>query len=376
MADKTSVAPPTGDLPLAAQPWLASRVPHWGDPGWWETQIDAAAGTPYPALCNLRVTLTHYELSLALHSVTGPASGANFHTWAVWGSKQAGHTIRRDDVPFVPVAAAGLGAALGVGASGGFTCGSLGRRVATSLAGGVVGAVALNRGAEALLGSAAGQILGGNVTVLAEIGRQSARFVSAFARPDDRTEQRLEDFLGGLRPGPASEGGQELLRGAYRHYFDASREADPDRRDELMLCANLLAILQEHERLEPYIDASMPHPFRRLVTERILGFTVGAQAMRVDQDVSAAGRSPFPETLRTIESPDLRALLDGPHGWDRTPDSLAGSAAHDWTKLSDRMNFIVDLFRTRQSDPSVFTPPYAAWQREMIVAGDVPTGPL
>ncbi len=366
----------TSDLPLATQPWLASRVPHWGDRGWWEARIDEAVGTSDPALCNLRVTLTHYELSLALHSVTGPASGANFHTWAVWGSKQAGHTIRRDDLPNLPVAAAGLGAALGVGAGGGLTRGGVGRRIAGSVAGGVIGAAAVNRGAEALLGLAARQILGGNVTVLAEIGRQSARFVCAFARPEDRTEQQLEAFLEGLRPGPAPDGGQELLRGAYRHYFGASREADPDRRDELMLCANLLAILQEHERLEPYIDASMPHPFRRQVTERILGFSVGAQAMRVDQDVQATGPSPFPETLRTIESPDLRALLDGPRGWDRTPDSLAGSAALDWTKLSDRMNFIVDLFRTRQADPTVFTPPYAAWQREMIVAGDVPTGPL
>jgi hypothetical protein len=25
-----------------AEPWPASRIPHWGDDGWWQAQIDAA----------------------------------------------------------------------------------------------------------------------------------------------------------------------------------------------------------------------------------------------------------------------------------------------------------------------------------------------
>jgi hypothetical protein len=262
--------------------------------------------------------------------VLGPGSGANFHTWAVWGSKTAGRTIRREDVSMLPRWMAGR-----------------------------------------FVDQAASQIFGGNATVLEDIGRQSARFLATV-----HDGGGLEEFLAGLRPGPARSGGQDLLRGAYRHYRDASREADRDRRDELMLCANLLAILHEHQRLEPYIDAAVPRPLRGFVTKRLLSFSVGAEAMKVSIDVPTRGPTPFPETLMTIEDPELHSLLDGPGGWDRTPDTPAGSAAGDWTKLSDRMNFIVDLFRSRQADPNLLTPPYSPAQRETILAGRVPPGPL
>ena len=212
--------------------------------------------------------------------------------------------------------------------------------------------------------------------MLEDIGRQTARFVSVLSLPAEDREGRLADFLAGLRPGPATSGGQDLLRGAYRHYYDASRETDRDRRDELMLYANLLAILHEHQRLQPYIAASVPRPLRRFVTKRLLGFSVGAEAMKVSIDVPTRGASPFPDTLMTIEDPELESLLVGPQGWDRTPNSPAGSAAGDWTKLSDRMNFIVDLFRTRQADPMLFAPPYSFRQRETILSGRLPDGPL
>jgi hypothetical protein len=322
--------------------WLAARVPHWQDERWWNEQIDLATSDANPVLSNLRITLAHQELSLALHRITGADSGANFHTWAVWGSKKAGQTIRKEEMPGLPMP---LAAALHVTG---------------------------NRFVE----TAACHIFGGNVTVLSDIGRQTARFVCAFSDPAARSEERLEEFASQLRPGPTEAGGQDLLRGAYRHYFAAAAEADEDRRDELMLCANLLAILHEHRRLDPYIDASVPRPMRRVVTTHLLSFTVGAEAIKVSDDVPVHGVSPFPETLRTIELPELQSLLAGPDGWDRTPNSVDGSAAHDWTQISDRMNFIVDLFRTRQSDPNLFTAPYSPAQREMIYAGNVPAGPL
>ncbi|MGB3354320.1 MAG: hypothetical protein WBB00_16280, partial [Mycobacterium sp.] len=72
---------------------------HWHDTTWWESRINTAVGIPQPILCNLRITVTHHELSTALRAITGTDSGANFHTWAVWGSKKAGKTIRREDIP-------------------------------------------------------------------------------------------------------------------------------------------------------------------------------------------------------------------------------------------------------------------------------------
>jgi hypothetical protein len=359
-----------------AEPWLAERVPHWDDDRWWQAQIDAAVAGTDPVICNLRITLTHQELSLALRRILGPGSGANFHTWAVWGSKTAGRTIRQEDLPYLLRGALGAGTVLGASCTAALAHASFNRRVGLSFAAGATVGVTLNRAARALLDRATDRIFGGNATVLTDIGRQTARFVSAFSHPDDRKEDRLEEFLARLRPGPAASGGQDLLHGAYCHYHAAICEADPDRRDEQMLCGNLLAIRHEHERLDPYIDTSVPHPLRQIVTKHLLSFAVGAEAMNVGGDVPSLGPAQFPETLQTIESPELDELLCGPHGWDRTPNTVAGSAARDWTNLSDRMNFIVDLFRSRQTDPNLFTSPYSAEQREMILAGHVPVGPL
>jgi hypothetical protein len=353
---------------------LAQAPGQWSDEAWWRTKIDEAVDGRDPVLSNLRITLVHQQLSLALRQLIGPSSGANFHTWAVWGSKTAGRTIRREDLP-VPMRAVAPAGALG-GASAAAVVrvrrgsGQARGHAVAAASGACLGAGA-GHGIGRLADRAAQSIFGGNATVLDDIGRQSARFLSAAG-----SDAAFEAFEAQLRPGPPEEGGQDLLRGAYRHYREASRSADPDHRDELMLYANLLAILHEHRRLEPYIDSSLPKPLRRLVTARLLGFSIGHESMRVSANVAPDHGVVFPKTLATIEDRDLATLLDGPGGLDRTPDSLDGSAAHDWTSLSDRMNFICDLFRTRQLDPELFEPPYTDVQRAEITAGRVPAGPL
>lgn len=347
----------------------------WTDRTWWEEQIDVATMGGHPMLSNLRITLTHQHLSLALRQITGPASGANFHTWAVWGSKKAGRTIREEDLSLLSRHGVRVAAAFGAGV-GATVSGGTAKRLVSSVAAGAATGATVRLARSAMLGHASRAIFGGNVTVLADIGRQTARFVCAFLEPDRRTGAGLEEFLSALRPGAARYGGQDLLREAYRCYFDAGREPDPDRRDELMLCGNLFAILHEHQRLEPYIDTSVPRPVRRFVTAHLLSYTIGPEGMRVSHDVPRLNGAAFPKTLRTIELPELERFLDGPKGWDRTPDTLTGSAAKDWTKLADRMNYIVDLFRSRQDDPNLFAAPFTDAQRTAILAGRVPDGQL
>src|SRR3954463_7759285 len=63
----------------------------------WLKAISDAVTTADPASSNRKITLVHYQLSRALHAVTGD-TGANFHTWAVWGSRKAGVTIRQEDL--------------------------------------------------------------------------------------------------------------------------------------------------------------------------------------------------------------------------------------------------------------------------------------
>ena len=49
-----------------------------------------------------------------------------------------------------------------------------------------------------------------------------------------------------------------------------------------------------------------------------------------------------------------------------------GSAAHDWRRFDDRMNWAICLFRSRQQDRTLYWPPYSIEDTRRIVAGDMP----
>ena len=347
----------------------------WFDPSWWAEEIPAVIALPDPTLSNLRITLAHYQLSLALREVTGADAGANFHTWAVWGSKKAGVTIRREDTHRVrrAVHLLGGGCGLGVAAAGGLWLALLNPVLCLGL-GCLVGAgPAL--GLRRVLKRTASQILAGNRTVLEDIGLATGRFVAAFHGRPSPDPDRLEEFLQTLRPGRTEGGGQGMLGRAFTHYYNARYEPDQDKKHEWMLLANCYAILHEHIRLEPYIAGSMPRLLRRWVTARLLNFYIGEDELRVGLDVPGEVDQSFPGTLRELDNPELLAFLEG-DGWDRTPNSLAGSQARDWADLRERMNFIVDLFRSRHLSPMLFAAPYTREQRAALLEGRIPTGPL
>ncbi len=350
-------------------PDSAACPPYWFDSAWWEDEIDRAIATPDPALANLRITVAHYQLSLALRATLAPAAGANFHTWATWGSKKAGTTIRQEDVPHLPALARWAGA--GVGLLGLAALGPRARAAAPLAALlGSWGAAALTRRE---LAQASRMILRGNIIVLDEIGRQTARFVGTFHAQPAPDRDRLAGFLAGLRPGSTATGGQDLLVRAFTHYYRSRYTGDPAAAREHLLLGNLYAILHEHIRLQPYIAGAMPRPARRLITRRLLHFAVGRQTMSAAADVTAwAGGGPLPLPANA----ELRRFLAGPGGWDRTLDGVRGSGATNWADIRDRMNFICALFRTGNDDPDLFTAPYTAAQCAAIAAGRIPGGAL
>jgi hypothetical protein len=338
--------------------------------------IDDALATADPVLCNLKITLAHQELSVGLHERIGPESGANFHTWAVWGSKKAGRTIRRQDIPVLPVAATAAGVAVGAGA-GAFAATRTRRgRPAVVAGAAAAGALAARHQVRRGLDVAAEQILGGNKTELADIGRVTARFMDAFPPGDPPAPEAVRDFVGTLEPGTSATDGQDLLKLAFTNYALAWQEREARPRTQFMLLANLNAILHEHERLEPYIDGAVPVRLRRLITARLLDFRVGSEDLSVHDDVPRVDGRRYARGLTQIDNPELFLFLNGPGGWDRTRDTLTGSAAGDWTKIRDRMNYIVDLFRSRQFDPGLFADPYDEQQVAAVRAGRVPDGML
>jgi hypothetical protein len=351
--------------------------------------IDGANAEPNPVLCNLKITLAHRTLSRLLQELTGPEAGANFHSWAVWGSKKAGVTIRQEDLEGALRDASRVAGT--VGAVVGLTCALmltrlvrpdlvgaawLGLLLVGAMLGAACGAYAGRAIARWSRAEAARLVLEGNRLVLDDIGRQTARFCEAFEGRQPIAPEALSSFLDGLAPGPPERGGQDLLRSAFTQYARAANAQDPRDKHEAAYYANCLAILNEHVKLQPYIRKSMPFIVRRCVTQRMLKFEIGPLSLSVSADVPPIDGVAFPGTLLELRDTGLRAFLNGPEGWDRPGPALYNSGAGDWTRLEDRMGYIVNLFRCFHLDPSVLVPPYEEGQMAAIAAGSVPSGRL
>jgi hypothetical protein len=353
---------------------------HPADLDSWERTIREAVTEPDPVLANLKITRCHYLLGRALGDVLGADAGANFHSWAVWGSRKAGVTIRQEDLDQARRDGTRAGGVVGtvVGlALGWLLLAWVGWAVAPALAvvGGACGAltgrgiIARSRRVSARL------ILDGNRTVLADIGALTARFVARFHDQPGPDARALADFLAGVRPGPAAAGGQELLRRAFGLYHAARFAAGAAGRQEATYLANCLAVCHEHVRLEPYIRGSMPWIVRRCVTKRLLQFDVGPVRLAVAHDVPSLAGLAVPASLATLTNRDAVSYLDAAGGC-ALDDGRGDVGARDWTKMRERMRYIFKLFRLRHLDPGVVGPPYEPAGLAAIAAGGRPAGRL
>jgi hypothetical protein len=79
--------------------------------------------------------------------------------------------------------------------------------------------------------------------------------------------------------------------------------------------------------------------------------SVAGETLRLGRDVPGT----FPAELERIDNAELRALLGR---LDRTPNTTRGSAAKRWSSLTDRINYIADLFRVYQDEPKLLEDPF------------------
>jgi hypothetical protein len=382
------------------------------------TEVNRIAALDDPALRNLQITQCYHELSAALAARTGLS--ANWCTFAAWASKQAGQSIRKEDLQRTlervvedilhpergdddfarEMQAAGAAAeAEEIRAAAGQ---ALDFRPAVERASDAVGR--------------------GNKKVFEEIGREFARFEAEFLQDVQPDEDKLRRFCETLQPGEPPDG-QRYLRQAFTRYYRSFFAADAKARAELLLCANIEIGFHEQTRLQPEIAEALDaafvsgtqftlhllrasFPFQGLfaaagwLIRRLLG-----RPARLDQAIQAllaaiqremrhaltqtmmTIRFPpdwvvklgddlqagFPASLRQIDDPDLRALLARV---DPTPDSTSGSGAADWADLPDRLHFIADLFRCFQETPELFEAPFNPEQTAALKAGRMPQGRL
>jgi len=362
------------------------------------------------ALRNLLITQRYHDLSIGMANVLGRGN-VNWSTFATWASKTAGASIRGEVVP---------------------------RSLRALLAREEAFERALGRLRDRLLGTARGpvretlfdvarsalrrverQVAEGNLRVFAELAPMFATFQATFfglSQPHDELYAAFEREMA-FRPGPPSlEDGQDLLRLAFRNYYESVFETDEALKAQKILLANTQIGLHEQTRLQPNIQGALDAPIREVVegrairrlpsflpsplrgpfesfaravarpiiklttriwehvaTETMMSIGLpGGRLLPLGRDVPIS-KEGFPAPLREISCAPLQQLIAE---YDQNSHNTLGSGAEDWASLPQRMHFIIDLFRVSQQDLSLYDHPFSGAQREAFEAGRMPPGPL
>lgn len=366
-----------------------------------EADVKRIAAIANPVVRNLEITYCYSRLAAAVAARVGP--GANWCTYATWASRQAGGTIRGEDL------LEHLELRLGEGRWLLHPIATLWRRLLrrglfqreTQL-GRMTAALhtpfdAFERASEA--------VARGNLKVFEEIGLEFARYL------DD-----VPGFLDALRPGDPPDG-QRYLRQAFGRYERLRVERDAKTRAQLAVLANLEIGFHEQTRLQPEIRAALDAAYatqedlgRRALEalfpsarrwwpliRRPASAIAGLLAAGAQRSANRVAREAITESLMVLSLPG-RVLALGANLTDAYPDVLAepvdpdfaemlgqfepkppafdDCGARDWSELQQRMHYIAHMFRVFHLNERLADPPFTAAQVTSFAAGVVPDGEL
>jgi hypothetical protein len=374
--------------------------------------VDRIAAMDDPVIRNLEITECYADLSRDMRDRT--AGAADWCTFATWASRQAGRTIRGEDLF-------------------GTVDRMLGRRswIIAPLAS--LSRLLLRKGLfqpDTPLGHAVAAIhtpfdafecasaavAGGNLKVFAEIGREFARFLATVPPEARESSPEFLSFVGQLRPGPPPDG-QGYLREAFAHYQRQRHESDPASRAAWILLANLKIGLHEQMRLQPQIAAAVDAPLTTAVDlgTRVLHLlipgarnwpaaihgpaaaVIGWAAARMRREAVAVTQEAVTASMMVLSLPTIvlslgRNLIapvpkvlagDAPdfleafvRDYDPCPPGGTACAAKDWCDLRQRMHYIVHLFRAYADESTLFSRPFTPGQVAAFRAGSIPRGEL
>jgi hypothetical protein len=379
------------------------------------TDIAAICAMQDGALRNLYITQRYHDLSRALADVIS-ADNVNWSTFATWASKTAGESIRNEEVPPFVVDL--------VGDAGDDVVPHFGK------IGSAIHALVPTTGfhtsfllapVKATLVDVSSSIARGNLKVFAELAPEFVRFVQTFRGDAKLDEAKLDAYLSHFKPGDAAQGGQDFLKAAFDQYYRARFDPSATSKARSILYANCMVGLHEQTRLQPEIQIALDAPidvflkdhieesvrqssdttlfgkivnaiakpledltneveklWERIATRYLMRLSLPyGEELPLGKDIPAsyAARDFLPVQLQNITLPEelvtLLAKYDRARG-----DSDAGSASVDWAHLDDRMNFIVNLFRSSQQDKDLFSAPFEAAQVAAFSAGKIPAGKL
>jgi len=365
-----------------------------------------------PVIRNLEITECYADLSAAMRARTGGA--ADWCTFATWASRQAGSTIRGEDL------LDNLDRRLGRKRWLLAPLASFNRMLLRK--GLFQPETALGRVAAAIhspfdaFERASTEVARGNLKVFAEIGSEFARFMTDVPVDAGEDSQEFAAFAAGLRPG-APPDGQDLLREAFACYQRQRLEKDPGGRAAWILLANLKIGCHEQIRLQPQIVAAVDAP---LATAADLGarvlhaliptsrdwpgvlhgpatYALGGLALLVRREAVRVTREVVTEAMMVLSVPgavlSLGSNLDAPvperlagaprpflasfvQEYDPCPPGGIACAATDWCDLKQRMHYITHLFRAYAETASLFARPFTPAQVATFRAGHVPEGDI
>ena len=339
-----------------------------------------------PVIRNFEITYCYSRLAAA--SARRNGAGANWCTYATWASRQAGGTIRGEDL------LENLEGRLGEARWVLHPFRSLGRWL-------------LRRGLfqrDTRLGRltaeihtpfdaferASDAVARGNLKVFEEIGLQFVR------------------WLGGHQPE-----GEPLLRQAFAHYDRLQGEPDPKTCTELAFLANLEIGFHEQMRLQPQILEALDAAYatkqdlghralqalfpsaprwwrvlqapaealtglsvraiqrasstlaREVITDSLMVLTLPGRVLPLGQNLTDT----YPEELVDPADPELRELLAR---FEPVPPAPDECGVLDWSHLNQRMHYIVHLFRAFHLNEKLSDPPFTPAEVKSFSRGVIP----
>jgi hypothetical protein len=364
-------------------------------------EVERIAAISNPVIRNLQIT--HCYSLLAAEFASRSGDGANWCTYATWASRQAGRTIRGEDLR------ASFESKLKHGRWVLHPMATMWRRL---LRRGLFSPDTRTGRLTASLHTpfdaferASDAVARGNLKVFEEIGLEFARYLDESPR-----------FLDELRPGDPPDG-QRYLRQAFARYERRGVERDPKVRAELAVLANLEIGLHEQTRLQPEIREALDAAYatqedlgRRAlkalipsagrwwsVFRRPATAAAGVVAARAQRSASNLAREVITESFMVLSLPG-RVLGLGTHLTDAYPELLREPAdaeltellarfeptpparddcgARDWSELQQRMHYIVHMFCAFHLNERLSSPPFTPEQVESFSRGIVPDGEL
>ena len=364
--------------------------------------VGGIAGMADPVLRNLCITQRYHEFAVALRDA-GCGTDATWCGFAVWASKTAGATIRGEVLP---------GRARALVLDDDSTQAAL-DRTNQGLAGKAIQKLShdhLGRIIDSVTSDVSSQIAAGNVLVFSELAPIFAALVQGLGA-DPATPGTLAAVMTPVLSALGSDADAAAVRTAFDGYGRAPSAGGE--RAALILESNILAVAHEQRRLQPAIsgalNAAISDTLKKLIetdiighipgegarhaldeltdglcsvldqawdtalTESIMRLVTPREAFDLRQDVPPLPDGMFPPSLANLEGTKAGTAYSQ---WDKTNSTGRPSGAHDWAVLDQRMNFIVNLFRSRQQDATLFDPPYSPEQLAVLERGQVPPGPL